>query len=68
MAFNFADRVVLVGGASGNLGGAVSRAFQASGAHLVLADRAADRLPDLYPDLVGSDYHMFCGEVDGERS
>ena len=64
MAFNLTDRVVLVSGASGNLGGAVARAFQATGAHLVLADRAANRLPDLFPDLVGSDYHMFCGEVD----
>jgi NAD(P)-dependent dehydrogenase (short-subunit alcohol dehydrogenase family) len=64
MAFDFTDRVVLVGGASGNLGGAVTRAFQASGAHLVLADRVADRLPKLFPDLVGSDYHMFCGQVD----
>lgn len=61
---NQSSRVVLISGASGNLGIAVARAFEATGSHLVLADRAADRLPELYPDLAGSSNHMFCGEVD----
>ena len=59
-----ADKVVLVTGASGSLGGAVVRGFQAAGARLILADRAADRLPSLFPDLAGSPDHMLCGVVD----
>ncbi len=57
-------RVVLITGASGNLGAAVARGFQAAGAQLVLADRAANRLPDLFPDLAASRQHMLCGSVD----
>jgi NAD(P)-dependent dehydrogenase (short-subunit alcohol dehydrogenase family) len=56
--------VVVVTGASGNLGNAVARGFQTAGAHLVLADRAADRLPGLFPDLAASPQHMLCGVVD----
>jgi NAD(P)-dependent dehydrogenase (short-subunit alcohol dehydrogenase family) len=58
------EKVVLVTGASGNLGSAVARGFEAAGAQLVLADRAADRLPGLFPDLVASPHHMLCGVVD----
>lgn len=58
------DQVVLVTGASGNLGHAVARAFLAAGARLALADRAADRLPAQFPDLAASDRHMLCGGVD----
>lgn len=61
---NLSGRVVVVTGASGNLGNAVVRGFQAAGAHLVLADRAADRLPGLFPDLAASPDHMLCGVVD----
>ncbi len=57
-------RVVLVTGASGALGGAVANAFAATGAHLALADRAADRLPKLFPDLARSDEHYLCDTVD----
>lgn len=62
--FDFSNRVVMVTGASGNLGAAVALGFIAAGAHLVLADRAADRLPELFPELVGSAEHLLCGEVD----
>jgi NAD(P)-dependent dehydrogenase (short-subunit alcohol dehydrogenase family) len=62
--FDFTGKVVMIGGASGNLGGAVARAFAATGAHLVLADRAADRLPALFPELAGSPNHLLCGVVD----
>lgn len=58
------DRVVMITGASGNLGASVARGFQAAGAQLVLADRAADRLPGLFPDLTDSAQHMLCGAVD----
>jgi NAD(P)-dependent dehydrogenase (short-subunit alcohol dehydrogenase family) len=41
---DFNGKTVLITGASGNLGRAVNSAFAARGAHLVLADRDADRL------------------------
>jgi NAD(P)-dependent dehydrogenase (short-subunit alcohol dehydrogenase family) len=62
--FDFSDRVVMVGGASGNLGQAVARAFYAAGANLVLLDRAPDRLQDMFPELVGSREHLLLGSVD----
>jgi NAD(P)-dependent dehydrogenase (short-subunit alcohol dehydrogenase family) len=62
--FDFSDRVVVVTGAAGNLGVAVARAFQASGARLVLLDRAADRLPKLFPELADSPAHFLATGVD----
>jgi NAD(P)-dependent dehydrogenase (short-subunit alcohol dehydrogenase family) len=62
--FDFSDRVVIVTGAAGNLGSAVAQAFQAAGAKLVLVDRAADRLPRLFPDLVDSPNHFLATSVD----
>ena len=62
--FDFSNRVVIVTGAAGNLGSAVARAFQAAGAKLVLVDRAADRLPRLFPDLVDSPNHFLATSVD----
>lgn len=62
--FDFSDRVVLVTGAAGNLGGAITRAFQAAGASLVLVDRAADRLPALFPNLADSSDHFLATSVD----
>lgn len=47
--FDFSDKVVLVTGAGGNLGGAVARAFYAGGASVVLVDRSSERLAALYP-------------------
>lgn len=61
---DFRDRVVIVTGAAGNLGCAVSLAFLATGAHLVLVDRKSDRLPALYPSLVDSADHMLATSVD----
>jgi len=61
---DFSDRVVMVTGAAGNLGRAVAGAFQAAGARLALVDRAADRLPRLYPELVASPDHYLATSVD----
>jgi NAD(P)-dependent dehydrogenase (short-subunit alcohol dehydrogenase family) len=61
---DFSDRVVMVTGAAGNLGSAVAQAFEAGGAKLVLVDRAADRLPRLFPDLVDSAHHFLATSVD----
>jgi NAD(P)-dependent dehydrogenase (short-subunit alcohol dehydrogenase family) len=54
----------MVAGASGNLGGAVARAFHRAGAQLVLADRAHDRLPRLFPELAASTAHLLAAGVD----
>jgi NAD(P)-dependent dehydrogenase (short-subunit alcohol dehydrogenase family) len=62
--FDFSDHVVIVTGAAGNLGSAVARALQAAEAKLVLVDRAADRLPRLFPDLVDSPNHLLATSVD----
>jgi NAD(P)-dependent dehydrogenase (short-subunit alcohol dehydrogenase family) len=61
---DFREKVVIVTGAAGNLGQAVSRAFLAAGAHVVLVDRKPDRLPQLYPSLVGSSDHVLATSVD----
>lgn len=62
--FDFSNRVVVVAGASGNLGQAVARAFYAVGANLVLLDRATDRLSQLFPELAGSPDHLLLGSMD----
>ena len=62
--FDFSDRVVIVTGAAGNLGRAVAQAFQAAGARLVLVDRAAGRLPRLFPDFVDTGDHFLATSVD----
>lgn len=49
--FDFTDQVILITGASGNLGSAVTRAFHAAGAKLVLADRHHDLLMGEFPEL-----------------
>jgi len=61
---SLSQRIVLITGASGNLGAATARAFQRAGAHTVLVDRAADRLPHHYPDLVTSPDPLLLGGVD----
>jgi NAD(P)-dependent dehydrogenase (short-subunit alcohol dehydrogenase family) len=62
--FDFTDRIVLVGGASGNLGQAVARAFHAAGANLVLLDRKPGRLAALFPELAASPDHLLLDSVD----
>jgi NAD(P)-dependent dehydrogenase (short-subunit alcohol dehydrogenase family) len=61
---DFQERIVIVTGAAGNLGQAVSRAFLSAGAHAVLADHRPDRLPALYPSLVDSPDHVLAPSVD----
>ena len=62
--FDFSQQVVLITGAAGNLGRAVAQAFRRAGAQLILADRAPDRLPRLFPDLAGSADHYLATSVD----
>ncbi len=61
---DFANHVVVITGAAGNLGAALATAFQSAGAKLVLVDRAPDRLPVLFPDLAGSPNHLLATSVD----
>jgi len=51
--FDFSNKIVMVSGASGNLGVVLAQTFQASGAKLALVDRGEDRLRVAFPDLVG---------------
>ena len=60
-SFEFSGKVVLVTGASGNLGQAVARAFAHSGASLALVARSQGRLSALFPDLTG---HLLLEGVD----
>lgn len=50
--FDFSHKVVMITGASGNLGGALAQAFRQSGAKLALIDRHQDLLYQAFPDLV----------------
>ncbi|MCL7453926.1 MAG: SDR family NAD(P)-dependent oxidoreductase [Anaerolineae bacterium] len=65
---DFSNRVVIVAGASGNLGQATARAFHSAGANLVLLDRAPDRLPQLFSELAGSPDHLLLGSVDAANA
>lgn len=62
--FDFTNNVVMVTGAAGNLGKAVAQRFRAAGARLVLVDRAPDRLPREFPELVASPDHLLATSVD----
>ena len=54
----FRNKVVMVTGASGNLGSAVTRAFAAAGAKLALIDRHPELLEEAFPDLATSDRYF----------
>lgn len=58
------NRIVLVTGAAGALGSAVAQAFSKTGAHLVLADMAADILGAVHADEVRSGKAFLVGGVD----
>ena len=67
---DFTNKVVMVTGASGNLGSVLARTFQASGAKLALVDHGEDRLRQTFPDLVSSpDYLLVnCADLMDEAS
>jgi NAD(P)-dependent dehydrogenase (short-subunit alcohol dehydrogenase family) len=56
--------VILITGASGNLGAAVARAFHAAGARTVLVDRSLARLRETFAGLADSPDHLLAGGVD----
>ena len=50
--FDFSNKVIMVTGAIGQLGVAVTQTFQAANAKLTLVDRGEDRLKKAFPELV----------------
>jgi NAD(P)-dependent dehydrogenase (short-subunit alcohol dehydrogenase family) len=62
--YDLQDKVVIVTGATGNLGQAVAKAFLAAKSKLVLVDRRTDRLSRLFPGLVSSLDHYLATGVD----
>jgi len=62
--FDFSNQVVIVTGATGNLGRAVALAFQTAGASLTLVDRAADRLQKTFSEIASSPNHLLANSVD----
>ncbi len=64
--FDFKGKVAVVTGAAGSLGQAVVAAFAQSGARVVCADRAEDRLQELYRDA--PDYLPLAVDLTHEAS
>ena len=62
--FDFANRVVVITGAAGNLGQAVVDAFRLARARLTLVDRSPDRLPQMFPDMADSLEYFLAHSVD----
>lgn len=61
---NFTDQVVVITGASGNLGRALAHAFGQAGARLALIDRHADVLAQAFPDLVDKSDRLLIRAAD----
>jgi NAD(P)-dependent dehydrogenase (short-subunit alcohol dehydrogenase family) len=62
--YDFANKIVMVTGAAGNLGVVLSRAFQASGAKLALVERGEDKLGQAFPDLRTSPDYLLVNCAD----
>ena len=58
------NQVVVVTGAAGQLGMAVTRAFLESGARVTCVDKARDRLQKVYAAGSGSVEHLFAVSID----
>jgi NAD(P)-dependent dehydrogenase (short-subunit alcohol dehydrogenase family) len=61
---DFKDRVVVVSGAAGNLGGVISHAFARLGAKSGLLDRRPGRLQEVCGQLADDPSHLLIGDVD----
>jgi NAD(P)-dependent dehydrogenase (short-subunit alcohol dehydrogenase family) len=62
--FNFSNQVVMITGASGNLGSTLARAFYAAEARLVLVDRQTDLLDEAFPELTSIPRCLFAQGAD----
>ena len=60
----FPAPVIYLTGATGSLGAAVARSLLRQGARLVLPERGQDRLPGLFPELVGSPDQLLLGGIN----
>jgi NAD(P)-dependent dehydrogenase (short-subunit alcohol dehydrogenase family) len=58
--YDFTEQIVIVTGATGNLGSAAARLFADAGARLALPVRSVDKLTEKYPDLIAS-HRVFVG-------
>jgi len=58
------DKVMIITGASGNLGRAVAACVQAQGVRMVLVERSAEHLKAAYGEPKGSDQYWLAGNVD----
>jgi NAD(P)-dependent dehydrogenase (short-subunit alcohol dehydrogenase family) len=59
--FDFSNQVVMVTGASGNLGRALVERFYQAGAKMVLLERNPDKLQLAFPDLANQLEHLIAG-------
>jgi NAD(P)-dependent dehydrogenase (short-subunit alcohol dehydrogenase family) len=64
MMFNFENKVAVVTGAAGNLGGALAHALDQAGAVLSLVDLYPDRLRETCGDIGESDRNLLIGSID----
>ncbi len=66
--FDFANKIVMITGASGNLGSVLARVYQTSGAKLALVDRGKKRLTQVFPEFMDSpDYLLVnCSDLMDE--
>ncbi len=62
--FDFKDKVVMITGASGNLGGAVAQVFRAGEARLVLIDRHRELIEKAFPNLIDTPDRFFNPSAD----
>lgn len=61
---SISGKVVLITGATGNLGSAVATAFQEAGARMILVGSSAESLSHTFEDLSGSPDYLLIGDVD----
>ncbi len=62
------DKIVVITGATGNLGKATAEVFHSLRAKTVLVDRSSERLMRHFPTLVESPNHWLAGDVDASNA
>jgi NAD(P)-dependent dehydrogenase (short-subunit alcohol dehydrogenase family) len=58
------EKVIIITGATGNLGSVTAHAFQAAGQRTVLVDRSQERLREMFAGMADSPQHFLVGGVD----
>lgn len=62
--YSFDEQVVLITGAGGNLGSAVTKKFLSAGANLILVEFSDEKLTRVFPELIKSGQHVIAQGVD----